>query len=265
MLPGPRLAALVFRERIDTRYQQAAFATRAQAHVDLIEASGGGMHRQQVHDPLREPHEENLVIDGPWPVRLLAFPARVVQEHQVEIGRIAELHAPELAVPHHADAHGPALGAFPTLGQAKLRADLAPAELDRMVDDDFGDFGEPVAHPHDGQSAGQVRDGDAEDRGPLKLAQGLDLALRILVVQLLEARAHFGLEIGAVGQLREQSLIDELVQQQRVRGNLPCQKVPVAADFDEPPARGGVLLQQRKVSRALADRLDDTQQPPQHL
>src|SRR2546423_11888717 len=82
-----------------------SLAARAQAHVDLIEPTGGGVHGQQVHDALREPHEEQLVVDGARAAGLLMLAVRVVQEHEVQIRAVAELHAAELAVAHRADEH----------------------------------------------------------------------------------------------------------------------------------------------------------------
>src|SRR5439155_22213591 len=64
VLPGPRLPALVVSKRLDVGDQEAPLAARAQAHVDLVEPTGGGVHGQEVHDALREPHEEQLVVDG---------------------------------------------------------------------------------------------------------------------------------------------------------------------------------------------------------
>jgi len=54
------------------------------------------VHGQQVHDALREPHEEQLVVDGTRAAGLLMLAVRVVQEHQVQIGTVAELHAASL-------------------------------------------------------------------------------------------------------------------------------------------------------------------------
>ena len=79
-----------------------------QPHVDLVQAPGRRMHRQQVHQPLREAHEEHLVVDAARPFGLLLRAARVVQEHQIEIRAVAELHAAELAVADHAESHGAA-------------------------------------------------------------------------------------------------------------------------------------------------------------
>src|SRR5256884_6214855 len=85
VLPGPRFPALVVRKRLDVGDQEAPLAARAQAHVDLIEPTGGGVHGQQVHYALREPHEEQLIVDGTRAAGLLLLAVRVVQEHEVQI------------------------------------------------------------------------------------------------------------------------------------------------------------------------------------
>ena len=44
VLPGPGFAPLVLGEGADAGDEQAALATRAQAHIDLIEAPGRRVH-----------------------------------------------------------------------------------------------------------------------------------------------------------------------------------------------------------------------------
>ena len=98
VLPGPRLAALVVVEAVEALHQQAALAARPQAHVHLVEAAGGRVHGQHVHQPLHQPQEEHLVVHDLRPGRALHLAGRVVQEHEVEVGAVAELDAAELAV-----------------------------------------------------------------------------------------------------------------------------------------------------------------------
>ena len=98
VLPGPRLFSLVFRERIDARYEHAALAAGPQSDIHFIEPAGSGVHRQQMHDALREADKEDLVIDRASPVGLLALAARVVEKHEIQIGGVTELHAAQLAV-----------------------------------------------------------------------------------------------------------------------------------------------------------------------
>ena len=222
------------------------------------------MHRQQVHDALREAHEEQLVIDRLRAAGLLALAVRIVQEHQVEIRGVAELHAAELAVADRADVHRARLRPAAAQRHAELRGDLPPAELHRALDDELGDVGEAVAHLHERQQAGEVGHRDAKQRGALELAQRLDLLLGVVLAQLLHALGELAREVGARRQPREQPLVDQLIEQQRVRGDLRGEKITVTAQLDQARARRGVLAQQREVGRALAGRLDDGEHPPQH-
>src|SRR5262249_45477205 len=129
VLPRPCFFLLILGEGLDVGNQQAAFAAGTQADVDLVEPARGRMHSEQVNDPLREPHEEHLIIDRPVSTSFLALAARVVQKDQIEIGRVAELHSPELAVAYGTDRHVPPRGPFTALGRAELLRDLAPSEL----------------------------------------------------------------------------------------------------------------------------------------
>ena len=123
VLPGPGLLLLVLGERADAGDEHAALAAGPQAHVHFVEPAGGRMHREQVHDALGEAHEEHLVVDRARRIGLLLFAVRVVQEHEVEIGGVAELHAAELAVADGGDAHRAALQRLRRhIGHAELRA-----------------------------------------------------------------------------------------------------------------------------------------------
>ena len=152
-----------------------------------------------------------------------------MQKHQVEIGAVAELHAAELAVAHRADAHGRAArSARRTSARRTARVICCQARLQRALDDELGDVGEPIADLHDRQAPGQIGDRDTEYRRALEVPQRLDLVLRIIVAQLLHAReVQVAREIGALGKLGQQALIDQLIEQQRIGGDLLHQKVAV--------------------------------------
>ena len=60
-----------------------------------------------------------------------------------------------------------------------------------------------------------------------------------------------------VGQLRQQPLVDQLIEQQRMGGDLRGEEITVTAQLHQARARRAVLAQQREVGRALAGRLDD--------
>src|ERR1700761_7641020 len=104
MLPRPGILLLVLSERADARYQQPTLPAGAQPDIHFIESSRTRMHGEQVNTPLREPNEEHLVIDRTRPVSLLPLTARIVQEHQVEVRRVPQLHATQLAVTQRGDS-----------------------------------------------------------------------------------------------------------------------------------------------------------------
>jgi hypothetical protein len=88
------------------------------------------MHRQQVHDALRDTHEEKLIVDGFRALGLLLLTLRVMQEDEIQIRGIPELHPAELAVARPrrcCTARRCAPG--PAQRRAKLRAHLLPAKL----------------------------------------------------------------------------------------------------------------------------------------
>ena len=116
VLPGPGLLTLVVGEGADAGHEQAALAARPQAHIHLVEPPGSGVHGEQMHDALRQAHEEQLIVDRLGAARFLLLTVRVVQEHQIEIRGITKLHAAELAVADRADIHRPPRAVPPRTG-----------------------------------------------------------------------------------------------------------------------------------------------------
>ena len=121
-----------------------------QAHVHFVEPPGRRVHRQQVHDALREADEEHLVVDRLRAASVSALAGGVVQEHEVEVGGVAELDAAELAVADGADpdARGRVLAASSQRGTPNCAVDLPPGEPHGLLDDDLGDLREVIADPH---------------------------------------------------------------------------------------------------------------------
>ncbi len=117
-------------------------------------------------------------------------PCGVVQEHQIQVGAVAELPAAELAVADDADRNRAALRAVAAHRHAPLRADLAQRQVDDPLDDELGDIREPIADPHQRQAPGEIRHRHAEHRRLLEVPQRLDLAFGILFLQ----RIHFQIQ-----------------------------------------------------------------------
>src|SRR5689334_15910641 len=98
------------------------------------------MHRQQVHDALREAHEEQLVVDGAGSGGLLSLAEGIVQEHQVEIGRVAQLDSTQLAIPGSADRYGASVWTLATQRRTELLRDLSPGQLHRPLENQLRNF-----------------------------------------------------------------------------------------------------------------------------
>jgi hypothetical protein len=97
----------------------------------------------------------------------------------------------------------------------------------------------PIAHLHQRQAPGEIRERHAEYRHLLKLPQRLHLAFRIVRRQALGSRVEFVHEARARRQLIEGIGIDQLVQQQREIRDLPRQKTADRAYLDERSNAGG--------------------------
>ena len=100
-----------------------------------------------------------------------------------------------------------------------------------------------------GSTPGEIRHRHAEQRGALELAQRLDLLLRIAPRAAVPcAHSRSRAKPARVGQLRQQPLVDQLIEQQRVRGDLRGEEIPVAAQLDQARARRAVLRSSAKYA-----------------
>src|SRR6185437_3811853 len=111
-------------------------------------------------------------------------------------------------------------------------------------DDELGNLREPVADPHHRYASGEVRNRNPEDCGALKVTERLDLVLRIIPLELLYGGLQLTPQCLALRKRRQQPFIDQLIEQQRIGGDLADQKLAVAADLDEPRAHSLTLAQQ---------------------
>ncbi len=222
------------------------------------------MNREQVHETLPEALEEQSVVDRLRSVGALRLAARVVQEHQVQVRAVAELQAAELAVRNHdhvCDAHCTAR--VRVVRHAVPGLDLRACQRHCFLHDQFGDVRETVADLHQRQPADQVRHCDPEQGRALELAQQLDLPLRLFVLHVLPAHRQLVRELRSRGRFLDEAFVDELVEQQRLGGNLICQELALLAQRDEPAHRRRAFVEQREIDRAPADALQDFQQARQ--
>ena len=139
------------------------------------------------------------------------------------------------------------------------RLDLRPRQRQRFLHDQLGDVGEPIADLHQRQAADQIGDRDPKQGRALELAQHLDLSLRLLVLHVLATQRQILRELRARRRLLDQALVDQLIEQQRMRGDLVGEKLALLAQRDQPAQRRRVLVQQREIDGAAADHLEDFQ------
>ena len=177
------------------------------------------MHRQQVHEALREPQEEHLVVDDFRPGRLLRSPARIVQEHEVEIRSVAELHAAELAVARDRDPRG----ARPPSSRSAARRSCAT-----------------VCRQASASACSTISSATSVSRSLTCISGSRpvrsSIATRNVAARrnwrsastcrssslagVLEPRGEFLRELGAIRQRLEDARVEQLVEQQRMRGDL---------------------------------------------
>jgi hypothetical protein len=130
--------------------------------------------------------------------------------------------------------------------------------------DDLGDLREIVADPHQRNPSGEIGHGHAEDRGTLKLPQPFDLPLRLVLGEVFEPRRHFFLEHGARRRQPAGRLVQQLVEQQRMRRDLRGQEFAERGHFDQLATHECVLVQECEIRGARADGLEHLEHAPQH-
>ena len=259
VLPGPRVLSLVAAETVEARHEQPGAAVGPQAHIDLIQAPRTRLYRQHVHEALHEPCKKHCVVERPEPVRFLVRPAAIVNEHQVEVRAITQFETAELAVTDDAQARG--ARRFAVHGHAVPRHEFAPGGVEREVEQDFRRIGQPVADLHQRQVPEAVGDRDPEHCSTLELAHGFKRGFDILGIEPADLLGHEPVQLLARRRRLEQSRIEQLVQQQGVFGDLPAQQRARTCEIQQLLQRSGILIEQRQIGAAPADRAQDRQQP----
>ena len=135
MLPRPGLVLLIVGKRVSGGNQHPRRAGRAQPGVHFVENTGRGAGAEQMHDPLGQPQVELTAVNLPLAVGHHLRRA-VMEEHQVEIGAVAQLPTAELAVADDGEA---APLAIVQMGrQAVASHHLPPCLLHHRIEDRFG-------------------------------------------------------------------------------------------------------------------------------
>ena len=178
VLPHPGRFVLVEAEGVLGGHQQPGVAIGPQPQVHLEERAGGGAGLQPAGHALGQ-----LGIDaGRILVRV------VVQEHQVQIGRIAKLLAAQPSVGNHRELR---------IGPVPARQ-VGPAALQGDFQHRIGQRTQLVAQMLHGQAFFQILSQQPEDGAVVRLAHGVHLALHVggraaIVVQ--HAGQHGGIEL----------------------------------------------------------------------
>src|ERR1017187_4627530 len=265
MLPGPGVVQLIPFERIDTGHQEPALTVRPQAHIDLVEPSRCRMHREQMHDSLSQHQKEHAVVQRSFARGLLKLAVRVVQKYQIEIGSVAEFQSAEFAVARHRHLDDSrARRVIPAIRHAVDLGHLAPGEVHAALHDELGDVGQPVADPHQRETTREVGEGHRKYRNLLELAQRFDLPLRIVRGQPFGPGGEFPGKSLARRHFGERSGIDQFVEQQRKVGDLTRQEPADGTYVDQPIESRRLLLEERQIGRAGADRIEHAQHSLHH-
>src|SRR5206468_124289 len=101
----------------------------------------------------------------------------VVQEDEIEVGRVAQLLAAQLSVTDDGEAR-----------DGSVRADLRPASRKRRVEDDVGERGQMIGEPLDGERATQILRQQTQRLRLLKMTQRIHLPFGVVAVRRQDAR-----------------------------------------------------------------------------
>ena len=88
-----------------------------------------------------------------------------------------------------------------------------------------------------GSRRGEIGDRDAKRGRALKLTQDIDLPLGILALHRDAARREVLRELLAARRLLDEALVDQLVQQQRLRGDLVGKELALRTQLHQAPQR----------------------------
>ncbi len=244
VLPGPRIRALVLPEPAQARYQEALGPVGPQAQIGVVELAGGGRAREPRVEPLAEPRVAQLLLFGR---RIVG--GDVEQEHEVEIGRVAELLSPELAVADDGE---------PGRRRGATR-EVRPTGRERRFENDVRQHRQVVRQPLDGQAAEEVLREQAKGLRMLEMAQHVHLMLGIVRPVAKQPR-ELGPPRVPIGLGEQRARVEQLVEQQRIAGEVVRRPGGRAHDVDEAGQERRMLDHEREVRAAPGDGLEERQQ-----
>ncbi len=240
VLPGPGRAHLVFFKGGQAGDHHAAGAVRPQRDVDVEQDAGGGVAGHPGDETLRQARIQRRCI----------LVVVVVQEHQVEVGGIAELLAAQLAVGDHGEFR---------FRQMPVRQ-RQPDRLQRLRHQDIGQAGQVVGQLLDADGAFQVLCQQAQLLRMMQLAQHVELAFGVAGGGR-QLRFAIGAEGRPVGRRGQRAIVQQFVEQQRMAGQVLGRPVAGAHHPDHPLERLRIFGQESQVGGAARDGLEKIQQP----
>ena len=252
MLPGPGALALILAEAGKAGHQQALGPIRAQPHIDIEQAPRARAHTQQGHDLLTQSCIPARRIQRPCTIRLCVQWC-IEQEYQIEIGAEAQLLRTQRAITQHGESS--------TGNDAMRRTQLRLGQCQHALDHRFCQPGQPTRailrrHPRI-----QQRQCEAETQRLPHLVQGIQRCLRITLDSCCQTlRMH----AGTIRQLATHAHIQQLVQQQRMRGQPFAQQRAARQRIDQPRNRRRLLIEQGQITGPAQDVVQQRQHAPQH-
>ncbi len=165
MFPDPGVLQLIGAKCIDRTDQHSRVAVRTQAQVHLEEHARRCLRRHPGAHALAETGIEFSDLGG----RI------VVQIDQVEIGGEPEFLAAELAVGDDRKLRWP-------LGMRMPLPQLLPAQIERRLHHDVGEFAEPVGEMLDGMHAGDILRQQVKDLRVVGFAQEVHFTFGVVDV-----------------------------------------------------------------------------------
>ena len=183
----------------------------------------------------------------------------IVDKYQIQIRTMAQLDTPQLAV---ADNNKILSTATAVAAQrlAVARYQVAPRQLQYVLEDDFGDQRQIIAHLHQRQSLGGFGGGNTQHMGQPKIAQRVHMTLEVIPFQAQHLLTQSVAQGALVRHPVEPGDIVQLIQQHRVTGELVGDPGTGGTEYAQLLPRHLVLHQQHQIGGAAQHRLKQWQQ-----
>ena len=138
----------------------------------------------------------------------------------------------------------------PQRRRAVLRHELVPRRPQRIVEHELGRIRQPIADFHQRQRPQAIGHRDAKDRRALKHANRVEHRFGVAFAhaerQPLEQRG----ELRARRRRIEDAVVEQLVEQQRLLGDLPREPRAARDERQQPIESGRILVEQREIGAA---------------